>query len=116
LARALRQQKEFDLSKQVVRAGTSIGANVEEALAGISRRDFVARMSVASQEARETHYWLQLIQDSKVLSPDIVSPMLKDADELVRMLTAIVKTTQNGTSPKTKHSQLKTHNSKDSYA
>jgi len=116
LAHMLRQHHEFELSKQVVRAGTGIGANVEEALAGISRRDFVAKMSIASKEARETHYWLRLIHDSKVLSPGIVSPMLEDADELLRILTAIVKTSQNGTPPKTKHSQLKTHNSKDLYA
>ena len=106
LARTLRQHNEFELSKQVVRAGTSIGANVEEALAGFSRRDFAAKMSIASKEARETHYWLRLIHDSRVLSPDAVSPMLKDADELLRMLTAIVKTSQNGTPLKTKHSQL----------
>jgi four helix bundle protein len=116
LGRALRQNNEFELSKQVVRAGTSIGANVEEALAGFSRRDFVAKMSIASKEARETHYWLRLIQDSRVLSPGLVSPLLEDADQLLRILTAIVKTGQNGTSPKTKHSQLKTQNSKDQYA
>lgn len=108
LARALRQHNEFELSKQVARAGTSIGANVEEALAGFSRKDFIAKMSIASKEARETHYWLRLIQDSKVLAPGVVSPMLEDADELLRILTAIVKTSQNGTPVKTKHSQLKT--------
>jgi four helix bundle protein len=96
-----------------MRSGTSIGANIEEALAGFSRRDFVAKMSIASKEARETHYWLRLIQDSKVLSPSMVLPMLKDADELLRILTAIVKTSQNGTPLKTKHSQLKTQNFKD---
>jgi four helix bundle protein len=113
LARTLRQYKEFELSTQLVRAGTSIGANVEEALAGFSRRDFIAKMSIASKEARETHYWLRLIQDSKILSQSMVSPMLNDADELLRILTAIVKTSQNGIPLKTKHSQLKTQNSKD---
>ena len=116
LARTLRENNEFELSKQVMRAGTSIGANVEEALAGFSRRDFIAKMSIASKEARETHYWLRLIQDSKVLSPGIVSPMLEDADELLRILTPIVKTSQNGALLKTKHSQLKTQNSKDQHA
>jgi four helix bundle protein len=115
LARILRQQQEFELSKQLLRAGTSIGANVEEALAGISRRDFVAKMSIASKEARETHYWLRLIQDSEVLSPRVVSPMLNDADELLRILTAIVKTSQNSASPKTKHLKLNTQHSGDTY-
>ncbi len=113
LTRALRQRKEFELSKQLMRAGTSIGANIEEALAGFSRRNFIAKMSIASKEARETHYWLRLIQDSKVLGPSMISPMLNDADELLRILTSIVKTSQNGMALKTKHSQLKTQHSKD---
>lgn len=63
----LREQKEFDIARQILRSGTSIGANVEEALAGISRLDFIAKMSVASKEARETHYWLRLLRDSKIV-------------------------------------------------
>ncbi|HJT20535.1 MAG TPA: four helix bundle protein [Nitrospira sp.] len=124
LARTLRQQQEFELSKQLLRAGTSIGANVEEALAGVSKRDFVAKMSIASKEARETHYWLRLVYDSKVLSSAFVAPILKDADELLRILTAIVKTTQrqNGSGKQpalvspTKHSKLNTQHSRDLYA
>ncbi|HJS67271.1 MAG TPA: four helix bundle protein [Nitrospiraceae bacterium] len=116
LARELRQRHEFELSKQVLRSGTSIGANIEEALAGISRRDFTAKMSIASKEARETHYWLRLIQDSESLTSNVVPPMLRDVEELLRILTAIVKTSQNGTSRETKHSTLKTKNFKDVYA
>lgn len=116
LARTLRHQQEFELSKQLLRAGTSIGANVEEAQAGVSRRDFIAKMGIASKEARETHYWLRLIQDSKVQASPLITPMLKDADELLRILTAIVKTSQNGMGPKTKHSKLNTQNSGDTYA
>lgn len=115
LARELRQKHEFELSKQVLRSGTSIGANIEEALAGVSRRDFIAKMSIASKEARETHYWLRLIQDSKSIASNTVIPMLGDVEELLRMLTAIVKTSQNGTLQETKHSKLKTKNSKDVY-
>jgi len=115
LARELRPKHEFELSKQVLRSGTSIGANIEEALAGVSRRDFIAKMSIASKEARETHYWLRLIQDSQSIAPNTVLPMLNDIEELLRMLTAIVKTSQNGISQQTKHSKLKTKNSKDIY-
>lgn len=116
LARELRQRHEFELSKQVLRAGTSIGANIEEALAGVSRRDFIAKMSIASKEARETHYWLRLIQDSESIASSAVVPMLRDVEELLRILTAIVKTSQNGAVQETKHSKLKTKNFGDVYA
>jgi len=115
LARELRGKHEFELSKQVLRSGTSIGANIEEALAGVSRRDFIAKMSIASKEARETHYWLRLIQDSQSLGQNKVAPLLKDVDELPRMLTAIVKTSQNSSHQQTKRSKLKTQNSKGTY-
>ena len=69
LARWLREHKEFILGQQVLKSGTSIGANVEEALAGVSRADFVAKMGIASKEARETHYWLRLLRDSNTASP-----------------------------------------------
>lgn len=58
------EQKEYILSRQVVRSGTGIGANVEEAGAGLTRRDFTAKLCVASKEARETRYWLRLLRDS----------------------------------------------------
>src|SRR3989339_743794 len=60
-------QKEFILSKQLLRSGTSIGANVEEALAGQSKKDFIAKMSLASKEARETKYCLKLLQESQIV-------------------------------------------------
>lgn len=69
LARSLRERKEYELANQVLRAGTSIGANVEEALAGISRPDFIAKMGIASKEARETCYWLRLLHDSEIVPP-----------------------------------------------
>jgi len=86
-------QKEYVISKQLLRSGTSIGANVEEAMAAESRRDFVHKMALASKEARETVYWLRLLSDSDLV-PDLdVSSELSQARELVRMLTSIVKTT-----------------------
>ena len=99
LARGLRGNKEFILSQQVLKSGTSIGANVEEALAGVSRADFVAKMGIASKEARETHYWLRLLRDSNTTSPDKIDPLLIKAEELLRLLTAIVKTTQQTRNP-----------------
>ena len=67
---------------------------VEEALAGVSRADFVAKMSIASKEARETRYWLRLLRDSKIVSAARIAPLENESLELIRILTAIVKTSQ----------------------
>jgi four helix bundle protein len=92
LAHWLRERKEYDLASQVLRAGTGIGANVEEALAGVSRADFIAKMAMASKEARETHYWLRLLRDSKTVPAEKLTSLTDECLELVRILTAIVKT------------------------
>lgn len=84
---------EFVISKQLLKSATSIGANIEEALAGQSKKDFAAKMSIASKEARETRYWLRLLDKSQFLRRDY-SEYLKDVEELINMLTAIVKTAQ----------------------
>ena len=89
----LQGQREYVISKQPLRSGTGIGANVEEAIAAESRRDFVHKMALASKEARETVYWLRLLSDSDLV-PDLdVSAELGSARELVRLLTSIVKAT-----------------------
>jgi four helix bundle protein len=88
----LQEHREFVLSRQLLRSGTSIGANVTEATAGQSRKDFLSKMSIASKEARETKYWLQLFNKSG-LAPVDVSEELNDVEELIRILTSIVKTT-----------------------
>ena len=85
--------KEYVLSKQLLKSATSIGANVEEALAGQSRKDFIAKMAIASKEARETKYWLLLIEKSNLIEID-VSQYLKNIEEIIRILTSIVKTSQ----------------------
>ncbi len=93
LYKMLLLENEYVLSKQLLKAGTSIGANVEEALAGQSRADFLSKMSIASKEARESNYWLRLISDSKILEDRYVNPLLTESSEIIRMLTSIVKTT-----------------------
>jgi four helix bundle protein len=107
LARWLRERKEYELASQALRSGTSIGANVEEALAGVSRADFVAKMAIASKEARETHYWLRLLRDSKTV-PDDRIVLLDEAEQLVRIMTAIVKTSQSNSNLKPQNLKLKT--------
>ncbi len=87
-------QKEFVLSKQLLRSGTSIGANVEEATAAISKKDFTAKMSISSKEARETRYWLRLLEKSKLVDINITR-QLGDIEEIINILTAIVKTSQS---------------------
>ena len=100
MARVLRKQHDYEIASQLVRCGTSIGANVEEAQCGVSRADFAAKMGIASKEARETRYWLRLLRDSQVLSRDQVHPRLKEVEELIRILTAIVKTSQRARTQK----------------
>ncbi len=84
------------LANQLLRAGTSIGANIEEAQAGQSKADFTAKMSIARKEARETLYWLKLLKAAEIMEADKLNDMTKEADELVRILTSIVKTSQLG--------------------
>jgi len=93
LYKKLQIEKEFIISRQISRSGTSIGGNVEEALAGKSKKDFTAKMSISSKEARETKYWLRLLKQSELTSIDVNSLIL-DNDELIRILTSIVKTSQ----------------------
>ena len=93
LYKMLIENKEYVLSKQLLRSGTSIGANVEEALAGQSKKDFIAKMSIASKEARETRYWLKLLQISQLAKGDY-EKYLEEIENIINILTAIVKTSQ----------------------
>jgi four helix bundle protein len=94
LYKLMQDQKEFVLSNQLLRSATSIGANIEEATAGISQKDFTAKMSIASKEARESRYWLRLLSDSGIIKDFNFSELLTEIDEIVKILTKIVKTTQ----------------------
>lgn len=67
LSRSLIRQKEYVISRQIMKSGTSIGANLEEAIGGISRKDFRAKMSISYKEARETHYWLRILKDTNYI-------------------------------------------------
>lgn len=92
LYKELQEKREFVLSKQLLRSGTSVGANIEEASAAQSRKDFISKMSIAAKEARETHYWLKLLDASRLADAGYSKPLQK-VEELIRLLTAIVKTT-----------------------
>ena len=87
-------KKEFVLSKQLLRAGTSIGANIAEAEQAQSKADFVSKMNIALKEAVETNYWLRLLQATDYLSETEFTSIHSDCRELEKMLTAIVKTSK----------------------
>ncbi|MBK6445942.1 MAG: four helix bundle protein [Bacteroidetes bacterium] len=86
--------KEYVLSKQVIRSGTSIGANINEALAAESKKDFVHKLSIAVKEARETYYWLNLLKDSKYITAEKYNELGPQCDELIKMLNSIILTTK----------------------
>ncbi|MBR1810593.1 MAG: four helix bundle protein [Clostridia bacterium] len=89
----LRQEKkEFVLSKQLLRSGTSIGANVKEAECGQSKADFYAKMNIALKEASETEYWLELLYESRILPAHAFKSIYQDCQEILKILTAITKT------------------------
>lgn len=93
LYKILTERKEFVLSKQLLRSATSIGANVEEANAAQTKKDFIAKMSIASKEARETKYWLRLLDKSQFVSLDY-SSFIASIEHIINILTKIVKTSQ----------------------
>ena len=93
LYRMLLEKKEFVLSKQVMRSGTSIGANVEEALGAQTRKEFHSKMTIAYKESRETRYWLRLLKESDFVTTD-TADCLRDAEELNRILSSITKSTK----------------------
>ena len=100
LYKRLQADREYVISKQLLRSGTSVGANVEEATAAESRRDFIHKMTLASKEARESMYWLRLLSESNLMPGLDVSEELTHAHELVRMLTSIVKSASRSSEPK----------------
>lgn len=94
LYKNLINEHEYIISKQLLRSSTSIGANVFEASAASSRKDFANKMSIASKEARETYYWLKLLDEGSLVSFNL-GEYISDIKNIIHILTAIVKTTQN---------------------
>ena len=90
------EKKEYVLSKQLLKSGTSIGANINEAQAAQSKADFIAKMSIASKEARETKYWIELLikTDYLNLSNKHIESLLSNIEEIIKLLTSIVKSSK----------------------
>ena len=93
------EKKEFVLSKQVLRSGTSIGANVREANRSQSKKEFVAKLNISLKEADETIYWLELLHESDYLDDDTFNSIYTDTEELVKLLVSIIKTTKSNLNP-----------------
>ena len=89
------EKKEYILSKQLLRSGTSIGANIAESQQAQSRADFISKLSIALKEAVETNYWLRLLHASDYLTESAFSSMITDCRELEKLLTSIIKTSRN---------------------
>ena len=95
ICRCLRENKrEFILSTQLMKAGTSIGANIAEAQQAQSKADFISKMNISLKEATETRYWLRLIRGSGYIGIEETEEVYKQCEELIRMLTAIIKTSK----------------------
>ena len=85
------EKKEYTLGKQLLRAGTSIGANVEEATAAQSKKDFIAKMSISLKEARETNYWLRLLKRTGYIQKNV---LINESEEIMNILGAIIRTSR----------------------
>jgi len=88
------EKKEYVLAKQILRSGTSIGANISEAKEGLSKKEFRAKMSIALKEASETRYWLNLLHATCYIEDNMHKSLLKDVEELIKILVAIVKNSE----------------------
>jgi four helix bundle protein len=85
------EKNEYVLSKQLLRSGTSIGANVEEAIASQSKKEFIAKLNISLKEAHESHYWLRLLKDSNYMQK---SDLIEKVDELIKIITSIIISTK----------------------
>ena len=83
------------MSKQILRSGTSIGANISESISGISKADFVHKLSISLKEARETLYWLKLLNKSEYIDDKLANSLINDCDEIIRLLFAIIRSSKS---------------------
>lgn len=89
------EKKEFVLSKQLLRSGTSIGANISEAIRGQSSKDFIHKLQISRKETNETLYWLKLLETTKFLQQEAAIKLIRSCEELLKILTSIIKTLES---------------------
>jgi four helix bundle protein len=93
----IKEKHEYVLSKQLLKAGTSVGANTAEGVAGQSRKDFIHCLNITYKKSRETFFWLLLLKETNYLTSERVDPVLSKCDEIIRILCAILKTSNQST-------------------
>lgn len=91
----IKEHKHYELSGQILSSGTSIGANIEEAIGRVSKKDFINKMGIAYKEARETRYWIKLLHATQYIDEKITSSLMKDCEEIIKILTSILTTSKN---------------------
>lgn len=89
-----KSQKEYDITRQLLRSATSIGANAEEAVGGFSKKDFIYKLQISFKEARESRYWIRILRDADLIEQKTAETLLIEIDELIKILTAILKTSK----------------------
>ena len=95
----LRKKKvDSGLCSQILNSGTSVGANVEEAVGGSSRKDFINKLQIAYREAREIKYWIRLLKEGEIIEKKLAESFLKDCEEIIKILTAILNSSKRGNS------------------
>lgn len=90
----INEKKEYVISKQMLRSGTSVGANIHEAIASESKKDFIHKLGIAVKEARETSYWLNLLKDSDYVNDEQFKNLNRNCNEVIRILNSIILTTK----------------------
>ena len=88
------ERNDYTIGKQLLRSGTSVGANVKEAIRGYTKADFTAKMSIALKEASESEYWIEILRDTNYISAQQAESMLNDCTEVIKILISIIKTSQ----------------------
>lgn len=95
LRKYLEKNKEYVIARQIMRSGTSVGANIREAEYAVSKADFIHKMSIALKEANETEYWLELLFYSKAINEELFRSLSNDIKEILKLLISIIKSTKN---------------------
>lgn len=90
-----KSKKEYDITRQLLRSATSVGANAEEAVGGFSKKDFIYKLQISFKEARESRYWIRILRDTDLIEQKTAKELLIEIDELIKILTAILKTSKS---------------------
>ena len=94
LGKRLKNKGEYEIRSQLVRSGISIGANINESISAVSKKDFINKLSISLKEARETKYWLRIIIGAEILEEDEVNSYIKRIDDIINILISIINTTK----------------------